>query len=79
MDEVFSCDGPRHKGQPPDAALQLDSGLEGTARASGSERSSTMNAFSETLFTHVLKEYFILKFCQFNKRTCHFISSKIIS
>ena len=29
--------------------------------------------------TVILKEYFILKFCQFNKRTCHFISSKIIS
>ena len=32
MDEVFSCDGPRHKGQPPEAALQLDSELESTAR-----------------------------------------------
>ena len=41
MDEVVSVDTPRPPGQPPDAALQLDSEVEHTARPSGSERGST--------------------------------------
>ena len=32
MDEVFFGECPTTKGQPPDAALQLDSELESTAR-----------------------------------------------
>ena len=41
MDEVFSFGTPRPPGQPPDAARQLDSELERTARPSGTERGRT--------------------------------------